>query len=110
MREPDPDFAPCQLVEYRTGSFSLLFLDLGANDVFVQLGREGNGYDWQAVIEYLLCNQLPELTTSIRYDSEASMFVAISNDRNALKLLAGLVQRTIADPTLLREAAIAALH
>jgi hypothetical protein len=46
----------------------------------------------------------PHLAGLLDYDPEGSMFVALSEDREALRVVAGLIRASIADPDLLREA------
>ena len=98
------EFAPCRLVAHQDGSFSLLFLDFAVTDRFEQMGRLGNGYAWQSVIEYLVATNEPALSDKIRYDSEADMFVAVSRDRSTLKQLAALIRQAIGDPAMLGQA------
>lgn len=46
---------------------------------------EGNGYDWSSLAQVFLNELMPELTNSVRFDPEADMFCAYSDDRDALK-------------------------
>jgi hypothetical protein len=56
------------------------------------------------VVEALVRMKAPRLTGLMGYDPEGSMFVALSEDREALREVAGLIRATIAEPDLLREA------
>ncbi|HEY3230513.1 MAG TPA: Imm51 family immunity protein [Roseiflexaceae bacterium] len=102
----DDYFAPCKLVEYANGGYSLILSD--ANfvhyDVFEELGWEGNGYDWCSVVDWLVHRENPALAEQLSYDPEAGMFVARSDDRDVLRLVAGLVRRAMQDKDVLREA------
>lgn len=48
-------------------------------------GFEGNGYDWESLARIFIEEQAPNLTESIDFDSEGSMFCAYSEDKEALK-------------------------
>lgn len=48
-------------------------------------GFEGNGYDWESLVRVFIDEQAPELSESIDFDSEGSMFCAYSSDKEALK-------------------------
>lgn len=59
-------------------------------------GKDGGGYDWQSVAEFLLRTSSRKLSNSnsISFDSEASMFCALSDDHSALEQLAELLCQT----------------
>lgn len=48
-------------------------------------GFEGNGYDWESLARFFIDEQVPELSESIDFDSEGSMFCAYSSDKEALR-------------------------
>jgi hypothetical protein len=99
------DFAPCQLIEHDEGSCSLLFTDFHPTEaLFLEMGREGGGYGWHGVVDALVRMKAPHLAGLLDYDPEGSMFVALSEDREALGVVAGLIRASIADPDLLWEA------
>ena len=99
------EFAPCDLVESGDGTFSLCFEDFDATaDTFEEMGQEGGGYGWHGVVDALVRMKAPKLRRKLRYDPEASMFVALSKDWEALKQVAELIRGAIDDPALLKEA------
>lgn len=74
-------------VEHET-SFSVC-LDVGEylQDIFdtrADEGFEGSGYDWESLAQVFLNEICSELKNKINFDSEGSMFVAYSTDKNAL--------------------------
>lgn len=48
-------------------------------------GFLGNGYDWESLARGWIREKAPELTDRIEFDSEAGMFCAYSEDREALR-------------------------
>ena len=48
-------------------------------------GFEGNGYDWASLAQVFLDELKPELTEIVKFDPEASMFCAYSDNKEALK-------------------------
>lgn len=99
------EFAPCNLVEHEDGTFSLCFEDFDATAAtFEEMDQEGGSYGWHGVVDALVRMKAPKLKRKLRYDPEASMFVALSKDREALKQVAELIRNAIDDPALLKEA------
>jgi len=99
-------FAPCVLHEH-DDSFSLTFTQFdtnGADAVFEEAGYDGGGYAWEGVVRALVQMKAPKLKKKLSYDLEASMFCAVSKDRDALVQVAELIRTAVADPALLREA------
>lgn len=47
-------------------------------------GFEGNGYDWGSLAQVFLDERCPELEEEIGFDPEGSMFVAYSENKEAL--------------------------
>ena len=97
--------APCRLVDHGGGRYSLCFDDyaMPAMPLFEQLGLQGGGYTWEAVVRTLVKLRHPDLASQLTYDSEAGMFVAIG-PRQALVTVARLIQAAIGDPLVLRTA------
>lgn len=48
-------------------------------------GFEGSGYDWESLARVFIDEQAPELSESIDFDSEGSMFCIYSSDKEALR-------------------------
>jgi hypothetical protein len=97
-------YEPCRLLEH-DGTYSLVFDDFDATaEVFEEMDQQGGGYGWHGVVEALVRMKAPALRKKVNYDPEASMFVAYSKDRDALKEVAGLIRAAVKDPALLREA------
>ena len=65
-------------------------------------GWQGNGYDWTAVAQVVLNEQLPDLKESLEFDPEAGMFSA-HGPVEALKRLGEHMRRVFDDETLLRD-------
>jgi hypothetical protein len=82
------DISPFTLIESTPGKFSLLLSEFEpASEVFEAAGVEGGGYDWEAVARHIVENVETELVERVDFDSEASMFCAYGEDRNALLAL-----------------------
>lgn len=99
-------FAPCVLHDHE-GSFSLTFAAFdanGADTVFEEAGFDGGGYGWEGVVRALVQMKAPKLKKKLSYDPEASMFCAVSKDRDALVQVADLIRNAVGDSALLREA------
>ncbi|CAM4478355.1 Imm51 family immunity protein [Paenibacillus endophyticus] len=86
---PEEDkLAPFQLVSHNNGSISLI-LNVGnyKREVFgarAEEGFEGNGYDWASLAAVFLQEQKPELADVIRFDPEADMFAAYTDNKEAM--------------------------
>jgi hypothetical protein len=108
VNQPNPEsraFAPCRLVPHEDGSYSLCFDAFEATQaIFEEMGWDGGGYSWHGVVDALVQLKAPDLQEKLDYDPEASMFVALSEDQEALAQVAGLIREAIDDPTILREA------
>lgn len=99
------EFAPCILVEDDDGNYSLTFSDFDATaELFEEMGQEGGGYGWHGVVDALVRLKAPKLADRLSYDPEASTFVALSRDQDALRQVAELIRKAIADPKLLKQA------
>lgn len=61
------------------GEYLQEMFDARADEGFV-----GNGYDWSSLARVFLDEKCPELREKISFDSEADMFCACSEDKEAL--------------------------
>ena len=71
-------------------------------DVFDDMNREGNGYDWTDVAVALIRGQEKALESLISFDPEAGAFTA-QGELEALKRLASLLHVVAHDHDRLRE-------
>lgn len=91
--QPDPsNWKPCRYIDYRDGCHGIMYYG------------KGGGYNWHAAVEYLVRSRHPDIADSISYDPESSMFVARSNDVDALHQVALLIRDLANDPCLFSEA------
>jgi hypothetical protein len=98
------EFAPLKMLDIE-GSYSLLLTEFDRwAATFEEMGHEGGGYGWHGVADALVRLKAPALKKKIKYDPEASMFVAVGKDRDALAVLARLILAAMADPAALKEA------
>ena len=67
------------------------------------MGREPNGYNWEAVARQALRAYAPEFVGLIDYDPEAGMFVAYGSDRDALQRLGELLSKAFGNREFLEE-------
>lgn len=105
MGKKKNEYAPCTLVEHDDGVYSLVFSDFDATaETFEEMDQEGGGYGWHGVVDALVRIKAPKLVRKLSYDPEASMFVVLSKDKDALKEVADLIRKAIADPKLLKQA------
>jgi hypothetical protein len=89
----DPsNWKPCRYIDYRDGCHGIMYYG------------KGGGYNWHAVVEYLVRSRHPDIADAISYDPESSMFVARSEDVNALSQVALLIKEVASDPRLFKEA------
>jgi hypothetical protein len=80
---------PFLLVEHDSGNVSVI-LNVGTykSEIFqsrADEGFEGNGYDWGSVAAVFLEERMPHLVDIVRFDSEADMFCAYSNKKEAIE-------------------------
>lgn len=61
---------------------------------FHHCDREGGGYDWEFVAKFLLRSESRKISNAITFDSEASLFCALSDRRAALGKLASSLCHT----------------
>lgn len=62
--------------------------------IFELCDKDGGGYDWQTVAEYLIRSKSRKLFKTVTFDSEASLFCALSDRKPALEELAKLLRHT----------------
>ncbi|MCH7233084.1 immunity 51 family protein [Glycomyces sp. L485] len=108
--EDRPDFAAFPNAAFVEGETtdSVLFSPGGSADghlaeVFAAHGLEGNGYDWQSAVHAALVEREP-LLERFTFDSEAGMFCAYGDDREALGEVTAVVELFLAEPARLVEA------
>ena len=98
---------PFLLVEHDNGSISMI-LDVGTykDEIFqtrADEGFEGNGYDWGSLAAIFLNEKMPQLADDIRFDPEAGMFCAYSNNREALQSFAIAFKEACEDDAVIRD-------
>ena len=99
------EYAPCMLVEHDDSTYSITFTEFDATaETFEEMDQDGGGYGWHGVVDALVRMKAPKLQKQLDYDPEASMFVALSADKDVLKKVAELIRDAIADPKLLKQA------
>lgn len=99
----DP-YQPCKIIEVESG-YCLMFTEFECcEDTFTQMGKEGGGYGWHAVVDAMVRLKEPDIANALKYDPEASMFCAISKDRQALEKVGALIRSAVENPQLLKEA------
>lgn len=97
-------FAPFRLLE-TDGSYSLMLTEFDDwAEAFEEAGHEFSGYGWHGVADALIRLKAPKLKRKVKFDPEASMFVAYGTDRAAIVQLASLLREAAADPAVLKEA------
>jgi hypothetical protein len=104
MSEAKDEFAPLKLLESE-GSFSLMLTEFDRwAGTFEEMGQDGGGYGWHGVADALVRLKAPKIKKKIKYDPEASMFVAFGPDRDAIVQLARLLLGAMNDRAVLMEA------
>jgi hypothetical protein len=92
MTDDQDKWKPARYIDYRDGCHGIMYYG------------KGGGYNWHAVIEYLVRSRHPEIADAITYDPESSMFVARSENVDALHQVALLVKEAAEDPAVYRDA------
>ncbi len=92
MTADESKWKPCRYIDYRDGCHGIMFYG------------KGGGYNWHAAVDYLVRTRKPEIAPAISYDPESSMFVARSENIDALYQVAQLIQQAANDPQLFKEA------
>jgi hypothetical protein len=105
MSSDTPEISPLKIVEGEDGEYSLILGtgDNAADDTIVELGHEPNGPFWDGVATLLIQEELPDLEDEIEFDSEAGMFCAISEDREALERLGALMAKIATSDSEVRD-------
>ncbi len=101
-------YAPLTLAEYghESGSYYLMLTDdamVAVEDEFEVCGQYGNGYGWAGVARAAVRAHAPEAAEKLSYDPEAGMFIARSEDLEALQRLATLLSQAFHDRVRLAE-------
>lgn len=81
------EIAPFFWVEHSSGASVCLNVGTYLQDVFdtrADEGFEGGGYDWGSLAQVFLEERCYDLSEKIKFDPEASMFCAYSDDKAAL--------------------------
>lgn len=98
--------APFILVDQGSGGKSVI-LTVGSYltwlfDTRAEEGFEGNGYDWASLAAVFLEERMPELSGVIRFDPEADMFCAYSDDGEAVERFTAAFKAACEDEVLIR--------
>ena len=81
--DEDPQNVRGSLIYYPGGEYRQEVFDTREDE-----GFEGNGYDWASLALIFLEEKMPELSESIDFDPEGSMFCAYSSNIDALATFA----------------------
>jgi len=76
----------------------------GDQAMFEQIGRDGNGHDWEEVFRAALRRQDPGAEDGIEWDPESSMFAAYSDTRAPMEALRAAMLGVLKDPRTLAAA------
>lgn len=80
------------------GSYSMTFkCGTPADEAVYSAGHEPNGYFWEGVAQLLISTEAQVVSGKVEYDSEGSMFCALSDDKAALDALSALLAPVISD-------------
>lgn len=87
------DISPFTILDL-DGAYSLILAEGSGylEDVFEKRAGEGllpNGYGWEALAMAFIAACCPEYEEALNFDSEAGMFCAYCDDREALEVFAG---------------------
>lgn len=83
----EKEIAPFFWVDQSSGASVCLTVAGYLQEVFDTRAEEGfigNGYDWSSLAQVFLDEKCSDLQGKINFDSEAEMFCAYSNDKDAL--------------------------
>ena len=103
----DLQIQPFFWVEHDSGQASLC-LSAGRYlpelfDSRAEEGFVGNGYDWASLAQVFLDERMPNLTDLVRFDPEAGMFTAYSDNREALRRFALAFKAACEDDKLIAD-------
>jgi len=98
---------PFRFIDHDSGRVSLI-LNVGSykEEIFqtrAEEGFEGNGYDWGSLAAVFLEERMPQLADRIRFDPEADMFCAYSDNREALQSFAIGFKEACEDDAVIRD-------
>lgn len=107
LLEIEEKINPFKLVEHSDGSISLI-LNVGRykHEIFqtrAEEGFEGNGYDWGSLAAVFLEEKMPHLVDIIRFDPEAGMFAAYSDNKEAILSFAIAFKEACEDDSLMKD-------
>lgn len=91
-------------VEYNGGCSLCLNVGKYKENIFetrYDEGFEGGGYDWASLALVFLSEKLPKFKDIVKFDPEADMFCAYSNDKESLMEFALEFKKTCDDEKLL---------
>jgi len=98
---------PFKWVDHGEGKASvILSAGLYKNEVFAERaddGFEGSGYDWGSLAAVFLEEKMPHLADRVKFDPEADMFAAYSDDVEALELFVYGFKDACEDDALIRD-------
>ncbi|WP_018757719.1 Imm51 family immunity protein [Paenibacillus terrigena] len=98
---------PFRLVAHDSGSISFI-INVGKykHEIFqtrAEDGFEGNGYDWGSLAAVFLEEKMPHLVDIIRFDPEADMFAAYTDNKEAIFSFAITFKEACEDDSLIRD-------
>ncbi|OWR31407.1 hypothetical protein CDO73_06665 [Saccharibacillus sp. O23] len=107
MTETERSMEPFKWVRHDGGKASVI-LNAGMykNEVFEERadeGFEGGGYDWASLAAVFLQEKMPHLVGRVKFDPEADMFAAYSDDPEALELFVYAFKDACEDDALIRD-------
>ncbi|ANY70972.1 hypothetical protein BBD42_24845 [Paenibacillus sp. BIHB 4019] len=107
MLEVNEKIDPFGLVAHNNGSTSMI-LSVGKYkpDIFqtrAEEGFEGNGYDWGSLAAVFLEEKMPHLVDIVRFDPEADMFAAYSDNREAILSFAIAFKEACEDDSFIKD-------
>ncbi|KQO00749.1 hypothetical protein ASF12_17080 [Paenibacillus sp. Leaf72] len=107
MLEVNEKINPFGLVAHNNGSISMI-LSVGKykHEIFqtrADEGFEGNGYDWGSLAAVFLEEKMPHLVDIVRFDPEADMFAAYSDNREAILSFAIAFKEACEDDSLIKD-------
>ncbi|UKS29586.1 Imm51 family immunity protein [Paenibacillus sp. HWE-109] len=107
LLEVNEKINPFGLVSHNNGSISVI-LSVGKykHDIFqtrAEEGFEGNGYDWGSLAAVFLEEKMPHLVDIVRFDPEADMFAAYSDNREGILSFAIAFQEACEDDALIKD-------
>ncbi|MDT9722110.1 Imm51 family immunity protein [Paenibacillus sp. ClWae2A] len=107
LLEANEEINPFGLISHNNGSISMI-LGVGEykHEIFQtrsEEGFEGNGYDWGSLAAVFLKERMPHLVHIVRFDPEADMFAAYSDDREAILSFAIAFKGACEDDSLIKD-------